>query len=68
MKGPESSEEVPVRRRMHCGWCGHETISYGIGAMFCGPHRAKDGYYYPAKQMHEKRGEYYDDMHEDQTS
>ncbi|MCI0562454.1 MAG: hypothetical protein MN733_28545 [Nitrososphaera sp.] len=50
---PKDSAEASVRRRMRCGWCGYETISYGIGAMFCGPHRTKDGYYYPAEQMHE---------------
>ncbi|MCI0558692.1 MAG: hypothetical protein MN733_09365, partial [Nitrososphaera sp.] len=52
--------DVPARRRMRCGWCGYETVSYGIGAMFCGPHRTPDGYYYPAKQMHEMDDSHYE--------
>lgn len=32
------AEHKKGARRMVCPHCGHEAISYGIGAVWCGPH------------------------------
>lgn len=46
----DSGQEL---RKMACGFCGHETESTGIGAIYCGPHPLSNGAMYPAVQMYE---------------
>lgn len=31
-------EDVEIERKLKCPFCGHEAISRGIGAAYCGPH------------------------------
>lgn len=38
-------------RLMRCRYCGHEAMSGGIGALYCGPHRAHGGPDTPAVFM-----------------
>lgn len=52
-KETEQNEHMPAGPRyMRCPFCGHEAVSYGIGAVSCGPH-LEGGRYYPAKRMYE---------------
>jgi hypothetical protein len=49
---PDVNKRTP--RVMVCPFCGHESESYGIGSVHCGPHKLTGGYYHPAVRMIER--------------
>ena len=50
----EEARPVETARTMRCSHCGHTSESFGIGAVYCGPHEDKTGHaVWPAVRMQE---------------